>query len=335
MTVNSDERQWTWMDEGLNSFLQYLAEQEWQEKYPSMWGEPRDIVDYMKSENQVPIMTNSESLLQFGPNAYAKPATALNILRETVLGRELFDYAFREYSRRWKFKRPMPADFFRTMEDASGVDLDWFWRGWFYSTDHVDLAIDRVRQFNIDTQDPEIEKQLQREDRDRQPRSLSAERNESIIKRTHEFPSLLDFYNQYDPLDVTDGDRAQYKQLLDSLSDDEKALLTNETNFYLVDFKNIGGVVMPVIFDVEFEDGSTASYHLPAEIWARDNETISHLVLTPKKVKKITLDPRLQTADVDLSNNHFPPQISKSRFQLFKEQKVPNAMQRAGLGETE
>ncbi len=162
MIVNSDERQWTWMDEGLNTFLQYLSEQEWEDQYPSRRGEPSDIVGYMSGPNQVPIMTNSESLLQFGENAYAKPATALNILRETILGRELFDFAFKEYARRWKFKRPMPADFFRTMEDASGVDLDWFWRGWFYSTDHVDLAIGRIQQLNIDTREPSVEKQLEK-----------------------------------------------------------------------------------------------------------------------------------------------------------------------------
>jgi hypothetical protein len=151
MVVNSDERQWTWMDEGLNTFVQYLAESEWEKNYPSRRGEPQKITDYMISENQVPIMTNSESVLQFGNNAYGKPATALNILRETILGRENFDFAFKEYSRRWKFKRPMPADFFRTMEDASGVDLDWFWRGWFYTTDHTDISIENVRLFQVDT----------------------------------------------------------------------------------------------------------------------------------------------------------------------------------------
>ncbi len=332
MTVNSDERQWTWMDEGLNTFLQYLSEQEWEDRYPSDAGEPRDIVNYMKSENQVPIMTNSESLLQFGPNAYSKPATALNILRETILGRELFDYSFREYSRRWQFKRPMPADFFRTMEDASGVDLDWFWRGWFYSTDHVDLAIDRVRQFNIDTQNPEIEKQLKRDIRDQKPKSLSEERNEPLVKRSHEFPSLNDFYNEFDPLATTEQDQEQYAELVASLSEEERALLTNETNFYLIDVKNFGGLVMPIIFQVEYDDGSSDSIHLPAEIWARDNVKASHLLITPKQLKKVTLDPRLQTADVDLSNNHYPPEVAKSRFQLFKEQKSPNAMQKAGLG---
>src|SRR5215212_1766838 len=171
MIVNSDERQWTWMDEGLNTFLQYLSEQEWEQNYPSRRGEPKYITEYMASEAQVPIMTNSESVLQFGNNAYGKPATALNILRETVLGRELFDFAFREYARRWKFKRPMPSDFFRTMEDASGIDLDWFWRGWFYTTDHTDISIENVRLYSIDTRDPEIEKELSRQQKAGQPQT--------------------------------------------------------------------------------------------------------------------------------------------------------------------
>ncbi len=162
MIVNSDERQWTWMDEGLNTFLQFLAEQAWEEGYPSRRGHAVKITSYMKSDNQVPIMTNSESILQFGNNAYGKPATALNILRETIMGRELFDFAFKEYAQRWKFKRPTPADFFRTMEDASAVDLDWFWRGWFYTTDHVDLAIDNIYLYRPNSQSPDVEEAWER-----------------------------------------------------------------------------------------------------------------------------------------------------------------------------
>ena len=173
MIVNTDERQWTWMDEGLNTFLQYLAEVEWEDKYPSRRGDPAKITSYMRSTNQVPIMTNSESLLQFGPNGYSKPATALNILRETILGRELFDFAFKEYARRWMFKRPYPADFFRSVEDASGVDLDWFWRGWFYSTDHVDIAVTDVRHYQIDNGDPAANSRIKREERNAEPETLS------------------------------------------------------------------------------------------------------------------------------------------------------------------
>lgn len=318
MIVNSDERQWTWMDEGINTFLQYLSEQEWEESYPSRSGEPRDIVRYMRSQNQVPIMTNSESVLQFGPNAYSKPATALNILRETILGRELFDYAFKEYAIRWKFKRPMPADFFRTMEDASGVDLDWFWRGWFYTNEHVDLAVTGVRQLNVNTKNPDIEKEIGRKARDAQPETNSEMRNKPLEKRVDRYPDLKDFYNHYDELDVTPEDRKSYERFFGSLTDEEKDLIATKRNFYLITFENRGGLVMPIIFDAEFEDGSKQHVRIPAEIWKQNNEKVTKLLMTENEIKSITLDPRLETADVDLGNNYFPPRINKSRFEMFK-----------------
>ncbi|MCS7078824.1 MAG: M1 family metallopeptidase [Chloracidobacterium sp.] len=329
MIVNSDERQWTWMDEGLNTFLQYLAEQEWEDKYPSFRGEPQYITDYMKSENQVPIMTQSDSVLQFGNNAYAKPATALNILRETILGRELFDYAFKEYARRWKFKRPEPADFFRTMEDASGVDLDWFWRGWFYSTDHVDISIENVRWYRLDTQNPDVEKALRRQERDSRPVTQSQERNKPLPKRVDQYPELKDFYNQYDELEVTDADREAYRKFLEMLTDREKEILNANLNFYFVDFKNIGGLVMPIILEVTYTDGTKEEMRFPAEIWRLNNFEVSKLIVTPKEIASITLDPRLETADAELTNNFFPRRPVKSRFQVFKEQRQgpPNPMQ--------
>ncbi len=329
MIVNSDERQWTWMDEGLNSFLQFLAEQEWEEDYPSRRGEPQDIVEYMASTNQVPIMTNSESLLQFGPNGYSKPATALNVLRETVLGRELFDFAFKEYAIRWKFKRPMPADFFRTMEDASGIDLDWFWRGWFYSTDHCDLGITNVRVATMKSGNPYTDKAQDRADRDAEVQTLSQQRNKDLPKRIDEFPELRDFYNEFDELNVTDADREQYEKFLAKLDDDEKEMLNSQANFYVVDLQNVGGLVMPVILKIEFEDGTEEELRIPAEIWRYDNEKVSKLILTPKIISQITLDPHLETADVDLENNFFPPKIIKSRFELFKEQQQSNPIRDA------
>ena len=329
MIVNSDERQWTWMDEGLNTFLQYLAEQEWEEKYPSRRGNPKDIVGYMRSSSQVPIMTNSESILQFGNNAYAKPATALNILRETIMGRELFDYAFREYAQRWKFKRPMPADFFRSMEDASGIDLDWFWRGWFYSTDHCDIAITGVRQFNIDTRNPDTEKKIQRDARDAQPKSLSDTRNKDLPKRVDEFTDLKDFYNRFDPLDVTPDEKKAFERFMKGLKPREKELMALKQNFYVLDIENIGGLVMPVIIKLEFEDGSSDELRIPAEIWRQNDKKVNKLVATEKELKAIVIDPHLETADTDLDNNHFPPRIKKSRFKLFKEQKSRNQMQRS------
>ncbi len=318
MIVNTDERQWTWMDEGLNTFLQYLSEQEWEEGYPSRRGEPRDIVGYMRSKNQVPIMTNSESLLQFGANGYAKPATALNILRETILGRELFDFAFKEYARRWKFKRPMPSDFFRTMEDASGVDLDWFWRGWFYSTDHVDIGIVDIRQLNIDSRDPDIEKPIQVEKRESIPESNSERLNQPLPKRVDQYPDLKDFYNSYDELEVTPEDRKAFEKFVKDLDDMEKGLLDEQKNFYLIQFENLGGLVMPIIFDAELEDGSKKHVRLPAEIWKRNNRQVTRLLITDQPIKSLTLDPRLETADAELENNFFPRRITKSRFQLYK-----------------
>jgi hypothetical protein len=327
MIVNSDERQWTWMDEGLNTFLQYLAEQEWEQNYPSRRGEPQNITEYMSSTAQVPVMTNSESLLQFGNNAYAKPATALNVLRETILGRELFDFAFREYARRWKFRRPMPADFFRTMEDASGIDLDWFWRGWFYTTDHVDISIEGVRLYRLDTLDPEVEKAARRRERDAQPRTLSQERNQSLPKRVDQFPTLRDFYNTYDEFVVTETDREEYRKFLSGLGERERQLLQAGLNFYIVDLKNVGGLVMPLIFRVEYADGTSEELRVPVEIWRYNQSAISKMIVTKKEVASVTLDPRLETADVDMSNNSFPRRPAKSRFQLFKERARPNTMQ--------
>ncbi|MEM7311785.1 MAG: M1 family metallopeptidase [Planctomycetota bacterium] len=329
MIVNSDERQWTWMDEGLNTFLQYLSEQEWEEKYPSRRGEPQNIVGYMRSQNQVPIMTNSESILQFGANAYAKPATALNILRESILGRELFDFAFKEYARRWKFKRPTPADFFRTMEDASGVDLDWFWRGWFYSTDHTDLGIDSLSLYTMESPDPKIAKAAKKKDREDEPETLSKRRNKPLAKRTQSYPELKDFYNDFDELDVTPMDEKSYKNFLKKLEDDERELLEEKRNFYVMDLSNVGGLVMPVIIEIEFEDGSKHELRIPAEIWRRNNKQVKKLFVTEKVIKSVTLDPHLETADVDLENNHWPRKVIKSRFQLYKDKDKKNDMQKA------
>ncbi len=248
MTVNSDERQWTWMDEGLNTFLQFMAEREWEDDYPSRRGDPANITNYMLSQNQVPIMTNSESVLQLGNNAYGKPATALTILRETVMGRELFDFAFKEYSERWMFKRPTPSDLFRTLEDASAVDLDWFWRGWFYTTDHVDIALSDIREYSISTQDPEIEFPIQRQEEAEEPVSLTQIRNAVLPKRVEEFPELEDLYNENDEFTVSNVDRNEYTSFREGLEDWELELLDQSIAdglmVYFLDFENIGGLVM-------------------------------------------------------------------------------------------
>ncbi|MFN5103039.1 MAG: M1 family metallopeptidase [Planctomycetota bacterium] len=321
MIVNSDERQWSWMDEGLNTFLQYLAEQEWEQDYPSQRGEPELIVPYMQSTNQVPIMTNSDSIMQFGPNAYSKPATALNILRETILGRELFDFAFKEYARRWKFKRPMPADFFRTMEDATARDLDWFWRGWFYTTDHVDIALEKIDVYMVDRRTPDEIAADEKAKREAQLPTLSKSRNKDLPKRADQFPELKDFYNEYDPRAVTDQQRAAYQKALEQLNEHEKELLANTDRFYRLQFKNVGGLVMPVIVLLTLEDGSTKEVRLPAEVWRVDANLCDTLVVTEQPIVKFELDPYRETADINRDNNHFPPVIEPTRFQLFKSQR--------------
>ena len=318
MIVNSDERQWTWMDEGLTTFVQFLAQAEWEDEYPSRRGEPKDIVSYMSSPNQMPIMTNSESLLQFGSNAYAKPATALNVLRETVLGRELFDFAFQQYSRRWMFKRPQPSDLFRTLEDASAVDLDWFWRGWFYSTDHCDLAITDLTRFEVETGDPDHDKGLDRARREAEPESLIAQRNAELPKRTDRFPELLDFYNEFDELDVTDRERSRWQEEYAKLSEEDQALLALDRQFYVVDFANLGGLVMPILLRIVYADGSEEELRIPAEIWRRSPESVRKLLITEKAIAQLELDPHLETADVDRDNNHWPPREELSRFRLFQ-----------------
>lgn len=341
MIVNSDERQWTWMDEGINTFLQYLSEQEWEEDFPSRRGEPEAITSYMLSKTQVPIMTNSESILQFGANAYAKPATALNILRETVLGRELFDFAFKEYARRWKFKRPMPADFFRTMEDASGIDLDWFWRGWFYTTEHCDLAIEGVSWAVPTDGDPDEEADRKRAERDAVTPSLSKTRNQEIPKRIDQFPELKDFYNSYDELKVTPEAREAFERTMEKLTDEERELIESKQNYYTISIKNEGGLVMPVILKLQYEDGSDEILRLPVEIWVRNNESAKTSMISEKVLSSVELDPFRETADANRNNNYFPPKLEPSRFQIYKGSssgrfsRGPNPMQAAKKREDE
>ncbi len=335
MIVNSDERQWTWMDEGMCTFVQYLTEQHWERDFPSRRGPADKITFYMGGDKSriSPIMTNSESIHQFGNNAYGKPATALNILRETVMGRELFDHAFKTFSNRWKFKHPMPADFFRTMEDASGVDLDWFWRGWFYTNDHVDQSIVSVKAMETSELDPRISKAMAKEKRDNSPINISTIRNREKIKETlnEKDPTINDFYTSYDPLDSDAMDDKEYMEFLDGLSDEEKKVLKENKNYYELKFENKGGLVMPVIFDFIYEDGSKETFRLPAEIWKLDETSFTKVFPTTKKVKEIVLDPYLETADVDRSNNYYPPKKEEDRFDLFQKKKKrssDNPMQR-------
>jgi hypothetical protein len=319
MIINSDERQWTWMDEGLNTFVQYLTEQEWDHDYPSRRGPAAKIVPYMSGpkEQIVPIMTNSESILQFGNNAYGKPATALNILRETVMGRELFDYAFKEYSRRWAFKHPTPADLFRTMEDASGVDLDWFWRGWFYTTDHVDIAVKDVQWYQMSTKNPDVEKPLEAEKDRKANDHVGRARNEVIRTMVDEVPATRDFYNSYNPFEVSDADREAYDSYRAGLSEEEAALLDAGYHFYGVTFENQGGLIMPLVVRFTLEDGTEEVKRIPAEVWLKNEDEFTKWFNFTQPVVQITLDPFLEMADTDRSDNYWPAMQEPSKFDVY------------------
>ena len=327
MIVNSDERQWTWMDEGLNTFVQYLAEQEWDINYRSDRGEPRWMTEFMSSSYQVPIMTNSESLLQFGNNAYGKPATALVVLRETILGRELFDQAFREYSVRWKFKRPTPYDFFRTMEEASGVDLDWFWRGWFYSTDHVDIALNNIHLASLDTLDPQVNLAKDRVDFENEPLILHDQRNEAakIETRVTERPELLDIYNEYDEFTPSDREMRDSKEVLDDLYDKndsdpewkKKALveaIEKDEDYYIFEFSNKGGLVMPIPLEITYEDGTKELIRIPVEVWRKNSNKTKWLKRSKLKITQAVIDPYWEIGDTQIENNYYPTRLIPARL---------------------
>lgn len=331
MIVNSDERQWTWMDEGLNSYLEGVATREWD---PSLdWGlEPADITDYMRSQEQVPVMTQSDSIARLGPNAYSKPAVALNILRETIMGRELFDFAFQQYASLWMFKRPTPADFFRTMEEASGVDLDWFWRGWFYSTDHVDIALERVYEMRLDTENPDIDYDRRRQEDAAKPTSVFVERNREAGRQTwvERNPQVRDFYDDNDYYTVTNRDRNRYNSFIEGLEDWEKAALeralSEDDHYYVLEFANHGGLVMPIILGLTYADETSEEIRIPAEIWRRSPAMVRKLIVSDKEIASIVVDPHWETADVDIENNYYPRRLIPSRVESFK------AEESGGLG---
>ncbi|WP_367771986.1 M1 family metallopeptidase [Flavobacterium sp. WC2421] len=307
MIVNSDERQWTWMDEGLNSFMEFMAEQELETNFPSRRGPAKNIIPYMSGDQKFlePIMSNSESIIQFGNNAYGKPATALNILRETIMGRELFDYAFKVYANRWKFKHPTPEDFFRTMEDASAVDLDWFFRGWFYSTDFVDIGINEVKQYYVsETPSAELKNAKVRKGRfgvDAGPFVYLIEENNVALKS-----------NQKKALKVEDV--KLLSDYVSTLTAEEKGTLKSPKYFYEVEFNKPGGLIMPILVEITYEDGTVDNYKYPAQIWRKNNDTAKKVYATEKAIKKIQIDPKLETADIDVTNNTWPKEEIKSKF---------------------
>ena len=341
MIINSDERQWTWMDEGLNTFCEYLTEELYDNKFPVTRGPAYTIRDYMKlpKDQLEPIMTNSEDIVGFGPNAYSKPATGLNILRETVMGRQLFDYAFKEYARRWAFKHPTPADFFRTLEDASGEDLDWFWRGWFYGIEACDISLDTVKYFKADvnaipslTKDSTVMRSLDK------PRVNSFEDVSKIRNRedknitflTDADTSLRDFYWKYDR-NIEKYDSTKYAVTLspqsEALDADGKAKYENK-NVYELTFSNKGGLVMPIIVEWTFKDGTKEVDRIPAQVWRLNEKKVVKTFVKDKEVASIKLDPMRETADIDESNNSWGTIAEPTKFQLFK------AKQGAARGQT-
>jgi hypothetical protein len=273
----------------------------------------------------VPIMTNSESILQFGNNAYGKPATALNILRETIMGRELFDHAFKEYANRWKFKHPTPADFFRTMEDASGVDLDWFWRGWFYTTDNVDISLDNIKWYRLNSHDPNKEVMVQKKWDANDYQNISSVRNnkEKAVKETlmEKYPEMKDKYNDRDKYKITKQQKKMSEFYTKALNEDEKELLAKAYNYYEMEFSNIGGLVMPIILELKFKDGTSEIHHIPAEIWRQNASKVSKVIVSEKELIEVVLDPYLETADTDRDNNYFPARNAPTKFEMFRKGK--------------
>ena len=321
MIVNSDERQWTWMDEGLNTFTQYVAEQDFGEwypkalspqhkKFPSRRGPAKNIVRYMGGNQDyiAPIMTKGLNTYQFGNNAYGKPATALNILRETVMGRDLFDYAFKEYANRWKFKHPTPEDFFRTMEDASAVDLDWFWRGWFYTTDYTDIGIKEVKKFAVTTTPNDNGKRLA-ERYNREPNSLVY----FIEEGAEGFDDAMKANTSIDELPTVK------EYIMDNFTPEEqKAMKKAPQFFYQVTFEKPGGLVMPLIVEYTYADGTTSRETYPAQVWRLNDKEVTKAVASEKEIVSIQIDPDLETADVDTTNNAWPKEVKQSEFDKFK-----------------
>lgn len=336
MIINSDERQWSWMDEGLNTFVEYLAEELWDNKFPSRRGPAFTITDYMSlpKDQLEPIMTNSENIIGFGPNAYSKPATGLNILRETVMGRDLFDFAFKEYARRWAFKHPEPADLFRTLEDASGEDLDWFWRGWFYSTDACDISLDTVKYAKPEIADvTNMLKETKTKVGLPKPQVNSFEdvskirnrEDKSIQFQTDVDPSLRDFYWRYargiEPYDTTKYEVTNPPRV-EEMDEATKQAYSNK-HLYELTFSNKGGLVMPLIIEWTYEDGTKEVERIPAQIWRKNENKIVKAFVKDKKVKSVKLDPFRETADINEKNNSWGEIAAEpSKFQLFKQRQA-------------
>ncbi|MBK7649714.1 MAG: M1 family metallopeptidase [Flammeovirgaceae bacterium] len=307
MIINSDERQTTWMDEGVDSFVQLLTELE---RYPQLdWsrGRPAGIVPYMKGDKEMmrPLMTSGEQVVQSGSEQYAKAATALFILRETVMGPELFDRSFKEYAQRWAFKHPKPSDFFRTMEDASAVDLDWFWRGWFYTTDNCDMTLDEVKWFKVRKDQTTLEN-----------KTKSATKGDLATKQGDAKPNDFSQGPQY--FSVLPTDSQLYSEFANRL--DDKAVISKmeNKNFYEITLTNKGGLVMPVIIEWTYKDGSKEIERLPAEIWRLNETKVTKVFEKDKEVVNVVIDPLKETADINIGDNMFPRVVQPNKFDELK-----------------
>jgi len=322
MIVNSDERQWTWMDEGLNTFTQYVAEQdfgEWypaalspgDDKYPSRRGPAKNITYYMGGNQDyiAPIMTKGLNTYQFGNNAYGKPATALNILRETIMGRELFDYAFKEYAQRWMFKHPTPEDFFRTMEDASAFDLDWYWRGWFYTTDWVDIGIEDVKKYYVSSTPNQYARNYASSN------NLDLESLDLIYLAEEGDEEFKESLKSGTP---EENSTTLKEYMMDNFTPDERKQIKNPKYFYNVTFEKPGGLVMPIIIKYNYADGTSKKQKYPAQIWRYNDNQVSKAIASEKEIVSFELDPDLETADIDTSNNSWPREEKDSKFETFK-----------------
>lgn len=327
MIVNSDERHWMWLDEGFNSFVQGFAERRWKDDPLIPTAQPRLAVEYLTSEAHQPLMIQPDNIQNIPQNAYFKTSVGLTMLRETILGRKLFDVAFKEYCRRWAFKRAEPADFFRTMEDASGMDLDWFWRGWFFSTATSDVELVSVSRRKLNDGDPAKDGERHKASEAKLPKSLTQERDAGDPRRIDKFPTLKDFYDDFDPHAPTEKKQDEFKKFLERLTPDEKESLKFDKPVYEVKVRNNGKLPMPLILQLEFDDKTTELRRYPAEIWRLANGELSTLLISAKPVISVTVDPYNETADTNFSNNRFPRLIDQTDLQLTKPpEKIENPL---------
>ncbi len=309
MIVSSDERKWMWMDEGINTFL---SQRTMAQRYPE-WPHtvPSSIVPYMKGDKNTmrPIMTNADNdiLMQMGSNFYQKPTVGYQMLRNSIVGQELFDMVIKEYSNRWKYKHPTPGDFFRTIQEGTGTDLDWFWRGWFFTTDNVDIDLAEVKWFKMQEDEVTVENTVK-----------SGQSGETLGGGNK---NATDFSNGPQTFKMREARGAEYGQFLNRLNDEEQRQALVGKNIYQLKLQNKGGLVMPVIIEWTYADGTKEIERLPAQIWRLNEKEVSRVFMKEKEVVNIVIDPNKELPDVNLENNAFPRSGEGSGFDNFKKNK--------------